>query len=64
MPKETFYNLNEDKKTLIEKALIKEFESNPLCEATVKNIVEDLNISRGSFYQYFYSLEELALIHI
>ena len=45
MPKETFYNLNEDKKTLIEKALIKEFESNPLCEATVKNIVEDLNIS-------------------
>ncbi len=58
MPKETFYNLNEDKKTLIEKALIKEFESNPLCEATVKSIVEDLNISRGSFYQYFYSLEE------
>lgn len=58
MPKETFFNLNDDKKTAIENALIKEFESKPLCDATVKNIVEDLSISRGSFYQYFHSLEE------
>lgn len=58
MPKETFLNLNPEKKAAIDEALFKEFTAYPLHEAAVKHIVEDLGISRGSFYQYFKSLEE------
>ena len=58
MPKDTFYNLKNDKKEEIENALIKEFENKSIFEATVKDIVDSLGISRGSFYQYFDSLEE------
>ena len=58
MPKTTFFNLKDDKKEQIVNPLIKEFEAKTLPEATVKDIVEALRIPRGSFYQYFFSLEE------
>lgn len=58
MPKDTFVKLNQEKKRIVEEALIKEFSSHPLNQATVKSIVESTGIPRGSFYQYFESLEE------
>lgn len=58
MPKTTFFNLKDDKKAQIVQSLIKEFEAKTMSEATVKDIVEALEIPRGSFYQYFFSLEE------
>lgn len=58
MPKETFYKLPNEKRQLIEETLFHEFSTHPISKATVKNIVERLGISRGSFYQYFDSLEE------
>ena len=53
MPTSTYYNLSADKKERIEKAVKKEFARVPLIDMSVKNIVTDAKIARGSFYQYF-----------
>lgn len=58
MPSDTFYNLSDDKKNRIINSLRKTFASKPIFEASVKEIVTDLNISRGSFYQYFDDIED------
>jgi AcrR family transcriptional regulator len=59
MPKDTFLNLSEDKKNKIINAAKKEFSRVPIEEASIKNIVEEAGIARGSFYQYFESKEDL-----
>ncbi len=59
MPKDTFLNLSEDKKNKIINATKKEFARVPIEEASIKNIVEEAEIARGSFYQYFESKEDL-----
>lgn len=53
MPSKTFFNLKEEKKERIEKALIHEFGKGSFEQASITNIVKDANIPRGSFYQYF-----------
>ena len=58
MPKETFLKLPEEKKNKIIKAAKKEFERVPFEQTSIKNIVEDAEIARGSFYQYFESRED------
>lgn len=58
MPRETFYNLSEEKKERIINSLKKTFTKKSIFEASVKEVVEDLNIARGSFYQYFEDLED------
>ena len=59
MPKQTFFNLPEDKrKTLIE-AAEKEFSTVPLMKASISNIIKMAGIPRGSFYQYFENIEDL-----
>lgn len=63
MPKETFLNLSEEKKKKIIKAAQNEFERVPLEQASIKNIVENAGIARGSFYQYFESKEDLMRIY-
>lgn len=68
MPKSTFYNLNEEKKEKIKKAINNEFSKNPFSKASISNIIEEAQIPRGSFYQYFddkedalkYILDEVA----
>lgn len=59
MPKDTFLNLSEDKKNKIINAAKKEFARVTIEEASIKNIVEEAEIARGSFYQYFESKEDL-----
>ena len=59
MPKDTFLNLSEDKKNKIINAAKKEFARVPIEEASIKNIVEEAELARGSFYQYFESKEDL-----
>lgn len=59
MPTETFYKLSEEKKNRIISAAIKEFTRVPIEEVSIKNIVEEAEIARGSFYQYFRSKEDL-----
>lgn len=58
MPTITFFNLNEKKKERVIEAIKKEFDRVPLIDMSVKNIVEDSKIARGSFYQYFTSRED------
>lgn len=58
MPTITFFNLNENKKERVIQAIKKEFDRVPLIDMSVKNIVEDSKIARGSFYQYFTSRED------
>ena len=59
MPTNTFFNLSEEKKNKILKAANKEFARVPLEQASIKNIVEDAEIARGSFYQYFEDKQDL-----
>lgn len=59
VPKQTFFNLPEDKKNkLIESAEL-EFTRVPLFEASIANIIKTAGIPRGSFYQYFEDKEDL-----
>lgn len=59
MPTDTFKNLSQEKKQKILKSAEKEFARVPFAETSIKNIVEDAGIARGSFYQYFESKEDL-----
>lgn len=63
MPKETFLNLPEKKKEKIIEAAKNEFKRVSLEQASIKNIVENAEIARGSFYQYFESKEDLMRIY-
>ncbi len=59
MPTNTFFNLSEEKKSKIIDAAKKEFERVPIEQVSIKNIVENAEIARGSFYQYFENKEDL-----
>ncbi len=53
MPKETFYNLPDEKRESFISAALDEFARNPYKSASVSKIVEHLGIAKGSVYQYF-----------
>lgn len=59
MPTKTFFNLPKEKRIRILRAGKKEFSRTPLDKAVIANIAKDAGIPRGSFYQYFSSLEDL-----
>ncbi|HDX9630633.1 TPA: TetR family transcriptional regulator [Bacillus cereus] len=59
MPKQTFFNLEREKKELLIQAAMKEFSRVPLFEASISNIIKDAGIPRGSFYQYFEDKEDV-----
>lgn len=59
MPKKTFFRLNNEKRTLIERAAITVINENGYDNATIKDIVNKAGIPRGSFYQYFNGLSDL-----
>lgn len=58
MPKNTFEKLPAEKKDRIIAVLKKQYSSLPFSKVSVKKIVEELDIARGSFYQYFDDLED------
>lgn len=59
MPTTTYFNLSSQKRQRIEDAVKKEFARVSLIDMSVKNIVNDASIARGSFYQYFETREDL-----
>lgn len=59
MPTDTFLKLSEEKKEKIIEAGKQEFSQSSLSEASIKNIVQNAGIARGSFYQYFENKEDL-----
>lgn len=59
MPKQTFFNLPEQKRKTLLEAAEKEFTRVPVFEASIANIIRMAKIPRGSFYQYFTDKEDL-----
>ena len=59
MPKETFFNLPEEKRERIMEAAINEFATHPFHQARVTVIAEEAGIAKGSFYQYFEDKKDL-----
>ncbi len=49
MPKQTFYNLSEDKRKTLENVAIDEFADNGFDKASINTIVEKSGISKGEF---------------
>jgi transcriptional regulator len=58
LAKDTYHHLKEDKKGKVLTVLKRLFQKKSFQEVTVKEIVEELDIARGSFYQYFEDLED------
>ena len=66
MIKSTFTNLPDAKKQRVTDAIINEFAAENTSRVSINNIIEQANISRGSFYQYFddkMDLVEVVLHH-
>ena len=59
--KETFLKLSKEKQQKVINAAKKEFARAPIENVSIKNIVEEADIARGSFYQYFESKEDLLI---
>ena len=53
MPKDTFLNLPDEKRGVIETAAINEFAENGFDNSSINRIVAASGIAKGSFYQYF-----------
>ncbi|EOD00221.1 TetR/AcrR family transcriptional regulator [Caldisalinibacter kiritimatiensis] len=59
MPKDTFFNLPEEKRERIIEAAIDEFAKHTYHKASINRIVEKSDIAKGSFYQYFEDKKDL-----
>lgn len=59
MPKETFFNLPEEKREHITNIAIDEFATHNYAEVSISRIVARSGIAKGSFYQYFEDKEDL-----
>lgn len=61
LPKETFFNLPDDKRQRIIDAALDEFASQPYHQASLSRIVAKADIAKGSMYQYFANKFDLYL---
>jgi TetR/AcrR family transcriptional regulator len=53
MPRPTFYNLPEEKRSRVTEVAIEEFSDHGFRGASISRIVARSDIAKGSFYQYF-----------
>lgn len=60
MPTDRFYRLPETKKRLIREAATKEFARVPFEKASINQIIQNADISRGSFYTYFEDKQDVV----
>jgi AcrR family transcriptional regulator len=61
LPKETFFNLPEEKKEKIIRESIKEFGKHGFEKGNIGKIAKDAGVSKGSMYQYFEDKKELYI---
>lgn len=61
MPKETFFNLSNQKRGRILEAAIREFATAPYQNVTIDKIVNRAQIPKGSFYQYFLNKDDIYM---
>ena len=59
MPKQTFFNLVEEKRRVIEQAALDEFAEYGFDNSNMNRIVAASKIAKGSFYQYFTDKKDL-----
>ena len=59
MPKQTFYNLTEEKREKVLEVSIDEFSQNMYNTASITKIAERCGIAKGSMYQYFQDKKDL-----
>lgn len=59
MPKQTFFNLPDEKREQIIQIAIDEFAENDYDNVSISRIVARAGIAKGSFYQYFEDKEDL-----
>ena len=61
MPKQTFFNLPEEKRDTIINAAVDEFAEYGLENASTNRIVKASGIAKGSFYQYFEDKQDVFM---
>jgi len=61
MPKETFFNLNEEKQEKIMRSAVHEFQGSGFENGNVGRIAKNAGVAKGSMYQYFENKKELFL---
>lgn len=61
MPRQTLFNLPEEKRQAVIQAAIEEFADHDYASASVSRIVARAGIAKGSLYQYFEDKKELYL---
>ena len=59
MPKDTFFNLLQEKQLRILDISVEEFYQQGYEKASISRIVDTAGIAKGSFYQYFEGKEDL-----
>jgi len=59
MPKDTFFNINPEKRKRIIEIAIDEFKSSHYERASINKIIKAAGIPKGSFYQYFQNKKDL-----
>ncbi|GEM_PF-430653 len=60
MPTDRFNRLSDEKKKIIREAAIKEFARVPFEKASINQIIQNADISRGSFYTYFADKQDVV----
>ena len=63
MPKQTFFNLPDEKRDFILRVAVAEFAEKGYRAASISAVVAEAKIAKGSFYQYFEDKDDLY-IHI
>ncbi len=61
MPKDTFFNLTQEKRQKIICAAIDQFAQLHYSSVTINGIVKEAGIPKGSFYQYFENKDDLYI---
>ena len=59
MPTDTFFRLPEEKRQRLTRAVCRELSRVPFSEYSINRVVQDANIPRGSYYQYFESRDDV-----
>lgn len=59
MPTSTFFNLPEEKRDKVIRAIKDEFSRVPFDDVSINKIVQAAGIARGSFYQYFADKDDM-----
>jgi len=59
MPKQTFFNLPEEKRQKITDALIKNFSQKLYHNVDIADVAKEISVAKGSMYQYFEDKKEM-----